>query len=109
MAQPFRNAYKRGDLVRVTEDVQKLIETQWAPEDFANAAAGKYMRIEAAYKDLSYDLDGTPLKLDGSVLEYIGHPKKAEVRKCGHVYADGFHGAQVCVKCLDPKNESILI
>ena len=76
-AKPF----KRGDIVRVTSDVEKLIKTQWADEDFAKHAAGKEMKVLCSYKDGSYDLDGTALMLDSSVLEYVGHPKKEKKQK----------------------------
>lgn len=69
--------YNRGDVVRVTENVAKLVETQWLPEEYAKDIAGKEFVVECSFKDKSYDLEGTLAKLDNSVLEYVGHPPRA--------------------------------
>jgi len=63
--------FKRGDIVRISSDVTKIMETQWASEEYAKDCAGKHVKVICSYPDNSYDLEGTSLKLDNSVLEKV--------------------------------------
>ena len=63
--------YKRGDVVRVTEDVQEMLRTQWLPIEYGETIAGKEFKIKCSYPDGSYDLEGTDAKLDNTCLTYV--------------------------------------
>ena len=75
---PFRIMRKfiRGDVVRVTTDIEKLHKTQFLDREICEQIAGKTYTVSSNYPDGSYDLEWIKPLLDNSVLEYIEHPKK---------------------------------